>query len=726
MKNASAVLVLLAFLVCSASAAGVFAQNGSLNATGSLYVGPSGSTLFVNSTSGFVGIGTANSTRPLHIAAIQDANIRLQDTSGASPAAYIEFYNDTTRWGYVGLGGYDDKMVIGTAIEKNLTFYTNNTTKMTLTATGNLGIGTANPRSRLQVNDEVNDVYTVRVFNNGTGSNAGAAVVSVGNTGTVNALLYSGILNSNYTNWTMLQENSAIFVAHYGVTNGMNIGNIGPHDIKFWTGENERVRITSGGNVGIGTTGPQALLTLQKAESDTAASMGGIGYQASNGGIWHASRMNTGHDIVWDAYTGSGWVTGLVQANDGNVGVGIPNPSQKLTVMGGNAAILDDNDLGSELATTWTNGPTYPFDAFSSSSGSTIATAVTDGSNYADTYFSYSSRAGATYKISFNLALNNGTVPILTSCGGELGGCTNIGTVVSGNNVFYWSPASTSTYLMTLYVLPSVTSNFSVSSFTFKEITGGDLYVKGNAGIGSTYSYWGGPLATLHASAFQSDSVKRKEVVRVERVGESWGGAAGRTAEIAFQDAYNPTLTASIGGVRESGESYNGALAFYTFPGSGTPASAITQLAERMRITSAGNVGIGTTSPSYTLTVAGTAWVTSGAWSGSDSRWKQNVTSLLPASSLGKILALKPVNFEWKTAEYPNMGFTNGTQVGFIAQEVEKVIPEVVTTDDKGFKGMSYERLTPVLASAIQEQQEEIDWLKAELCSKDNSYSWCS
>jgi len=127
-----------------------------------------------------------------------------------------------------------------------------------------------------------------------------------------------------------------------------------------------------------------------------------------------------------------------------------------------------------------------------------------------------------------------------------------------------------------------------------------------------------------------------------------------------------------------------------------------------------GNVGIGTTTPSYTLTVAGTAWVTSGSWSGSDARWKKNVTSLLPSASLDKVMALKPVNFEWRTSEYPNMGFTDGTQVGFIAQDVEKIIPELVTTDDKGYKGISYERIAPVIVSAMQEQQEEIDALKAD------------
>ncbi|MEK6888437.1 MAG: tail fiber domain-containing protein [Candidatus Aenigmatarchaeota archaeon] len=135
----------------------------------------------------------------------------------------------------------------------------------------------------------------------------------------------------------------------------------------------------------------------------------------------------------------------------------------------------------------------------------------------------------------------------------------------------------------------------------------------------------------------------------------------------------------------------------------------------------AGNVGIGTTSPGYTLTVSGTSWVTSGAWSGSDVRWKQNITSL--QNSLDRVMQLKPVNFLWKNVT--NMTFPNGTQIGFIAQDVEKVIPEVVTTDNNGYKGISYERITPVLTGAIQElktnvvaidvdKQKQIDALKAE------------
>lgn len=124
------------------------------------------------------------------------------------------------------------------------------------------------------------------------------------------------------------------------------------------------------------------------------------------------------------------------------------------------------------------------------------------------------------------------------------------------------------------------------------------------------------------------------------------------------------------------------------------------------------NPGTGTTSPGYTLTVSGTSWTTNNAWAGSDIRWKQNIVPL--QSSLDKVMQLKPVNFDWRANEFPDLHFSNGTQIGFIAQDVEKVIPEVVTTDNNGYKGISYERITPVLTGAIQELKKENEQLKKE------------
>ncbi len=129
------------------------------------------------------------------------------------------------------------------------------------------------------------------------------------------------------------------------------------------------------------------------------------------------------------------------------------------------------------------------------------------------------------------------------------------------------------------------------------------------------------------------------------------------------------------------------------------------QMAAGTRDSEKVNPGIGTTSPGYTLTVSGTSWTTNNAWAGSDIRWKQNITAL--SGSLDKVIQLKPVNFDWRTSEFPDLHFTNGTQIGFIAQDVEKIIPEVVTTDNNGYKGISYERITPVLAGAIQEMNRK-------------------
>ena len=132
-----------------------------------------------------------------------------------------------------------------------------------------------------------------------------------------------------------------------------------------------------------------------------------------------------------------------------------------------------------------------------------------------------------------------------------------------------------------------------------------------------------------------------------------------------------------------------------------------------MLIQKSGNVGIGVADPGYTLTINGTAWVTSGAWSGSDIRWKKDIKPL--ENSLSKILSLQGVNFNWRKDEYPELKFSDGVQVGFIAQDVEKVFPEVVTTDNNGYKGISYERIIPMLTAAIQEQQKQIEELKSEI-----------
>ena len=138
----------------------------------------------------------------------------------------------------------------------------------------------------------------------------------------------------------------------------------------------------------------------------------------------------------------------------------------------------------------------------------------------------------------------------------------------------------------------------------------------------------------------------------------------------------------------------NGDVEFYA--GDGQP--------ERMRLVgNTGNFGIGTSSPSQRLTVVGNICATGSIGSCSDARFKTNVTAL--AGALDTVGRMRPVNYEWKRAEFPTREFADGRQVGFIAQDVLDVLPEVVTQGSDGYYSVDYGHLTPVLVAAIQEQQ---------------------
>ncbi|MDP3800152.1 MAG: tail fiber domain-containing protein [bacterium] len=135
-------------------------------------------------------------------------------------------------------------------------------------------------------------------------------------------------------------------------------------------------------------------------------------------------------------------------------------------------------------------------------------------------------------------------------------------------------------------------------------------------------------------------------------------------------------------------------------------------VAERMRIDSAGNVGIGDTTPDYGLDVVADinsddcfreAGAQIAGTCASDINLKQNVNTL--ENSLSKILQLRPVTFEWREGIDSNEGirYIEGTQTGLIAQEVETVFPEWVSTKH-GFKAVSYNlELQMRLTKAIQE-----------------------
>jgi hypothetical protein len=165
-----------------------------------------------------------------------------------------------------------------------------------------------------------------------------------------------------------------------------------------------------------------------------------------------------------------------------------------------------------------------------------------------------------------------------------------------------------------------------------------------------------------------------------------------------------------------------------------------TNTGTQMTITSIGNIGIGTGTPSVKLQVMNggqstariygnnnaiiTDWPS--GWGGglntfdiscasiyynglaqrSDIRKKDNVNPY--TRGLSEVLQLRPVSFNWK--EYN----PTETQYGFIAQEVEAIIPEIVNEDSEGYKNIK-DAYVPILVNAIKELQNQIDQMKREL-----------
>jgi trimeric autotransporter adhesin len=135
----------------------------------------------------------------------------------------------------------------------------------------------------------------------------------------------------------------------------------------------------------------------------------------------------------------------------------------------------------------------------------------------------------------------------------------------------------------------------------------------------------------------------------------------------------------------------------------------------------------GSTEKEYAFTIHDALWVTSTAWSdgwysNSDKRLKKNIKNINNPISL--INQINGVYYEWiddkanKNTEEVSKFKNSDVQIGFIAQEVEKFIPEIVFTDGEGYKSVDYSKMTAVLLEAIKEQQKQIEELKSENISK--------
>lgn len=143
-----------------------------------------------------------------------------------------------------------------------------------------------------------------------------------------------------------------------------------------------------------------------------------------------------------------------------------------------------------------------------------------------------------------------------------------------------------------------------------------------------------------------------------------------------------------------------------------TTANGDASAQERMVIDHNGNIGIGGPADvNYRFRAYGKLR-SNGVNETSDRRWKQDIVPV--DGALRKVMALQGVYYHWRTAEYPQMNFGTGRQMGLIAQDVEQVVPELVSTDADGYKSVEYSHMVALLLEAMKEQQAQIEELKRE------------
>ena len=118
-----------------------------------------------------------------------------------------------------------------------------------------------------------------------------------------------------------------------------------------------------------------------------------------------------------------------------------------------------------------------------------------------------------------------------------------------------------------------------------------------------------------------------------------------------------------------------------------------------------GQLGVNRNNPAYTLDVNGTIRATGDVIAYSDERVKENIKTI--DNSLEKVNQLRGVEFN-KIGE-------DKKSIGVIAQEIEKVIPEVVYEDKDGMKSVAYGNITGVLIEAIKELKTEVEELKKQI-----------
>ena len=749
---------------------------------------------FLMDSDGDVGIGETTPTSKLSIKGAQAA---IDITRGTAGDSKWEFSSDSTAM-------YISEMSTGTRDYV-----------MTLKETsGNVGIGTTSPGEKLEIDTAAQSAIMLRARYNAnyytdygsnqlnfTGTNQSFDIKNNGNS--VLFINSSGNIGINGTGNSAVDTNNGIpklqvntstalageFPLAARFTSGVDAGDNSGVSVLINSGNDRGLMISAGREVGnvakvtlnvVDNNGDEIdTITMKQSSANSTETNVGIGTSTPNAKLdvqgTQGQLFSVTDDLSGDIFSVAD-ISGVPIMNvnsdgtsyfDGDVGIGINNPSYKLDVWGngialGSAAFAkydSSNDLflvgdwdgaGADMAIydgnsdevirvthgnvgIGTTSPSAPLDVFGVRAGRDWAinnravirldsngasepsdilfghTAAANQTSWTGVYWSLSSR-GSSDAGKFHFYRGNGhdspynSEAVIMTFKPDLNvgiGTTNpgqkltvqgsstaaAGRFTAGGNTNTLELFGSSTTGQSSGLLVNAGTNTADYAARFRNAAGSvimNIRGDGDVGIGVT-----SPSAKLHVNIPGSGTVIKATGI-------------GATIEIASATAGNATLyqKPNVTGDQEAEFRMTGGSAYgWSWKDDN---ATVTSRITYMKL-SQGN---------SSLSVKGDV-IAYGA--PSDKRYKENIKPI--ESALDKAVKLQGVTFDWKESDSI---LDIKEDIGFIAQDVQKVVPELVRENKDGKLSLRYQGITPILLEAIKELKAEIDLLKSKPCNCNN------